>query len=77
MKTGWTILTAFIGGAVLGTTAGLLFAPEKGENQRRKIKETLDKYGIKLGKDEFNCLVDDIKSINNPDDNPAVDLDAE
>ena len=42
MKTGWTILTAFIGGAVLGTTAGLLFAPEKGENQRRKIKETLN-----------------------------------
>lgn len=77
MKTGWTILTAFIGGAVLGTTTGLLFAPEKGENQRRKIKETLNKYGIKLGKDELNCLVDDIKSINNPDDNPFVDLDAE
>ena len=53
MKTGWTILTAFIGGAVLGTTAGLLFAPEKGENQRRKIPKnsaesrTSAKYNFK------------------------------
>lgn len=73
MKTGWTILTAFIGGAVLGTTAGLLFAPEKGEDQRRKIKATLNKYGIKLGKDELDCFIDDIKSINTPADNLSED----
>ena len=33
-------LLAFIAGAAAGLTLGLLFAPEKGEETRRKLKET-------------------------------------
>ena len=34
-------LLAFIAGAAAGLTIGLLFAPEKGEETRRKLKETV------------------------------------
>lgn len=34
-------LFAFVVGAAAGLTLGLLFAPEKGEDTRRKLKETV------------------------------------
>ena len=34
-------LFAFVAGAAGGLTLGLLFAPEKGEDTRRKLKETV------------------------------------
>lgn len=34
-------LFAFVAGAASGLTLGLLFAPEKGEDTRRKLKETV------------------------------------
>ena len=34
-------LFAFIAGAAAGLTIGLLFAPEKGEETRRKLKDTV------------------------------------
>lgn len=34
-------LFAFVAGAAAGLTLGLLFAPEKGEDTRRKLKETI------------------------------------
>ena len=34
-------LFAFVAGAAAGLTLGLLFAPEKGEVTRRKLKETV------------------------------------
>lgn len=36
-------LLAFIGGAIAGAVIALLFAPEKGENTRRKIKNLAEK----------------------------------
>lgn len=36
------VLFAFISGAVLGAAAALLFAPEAGEETRKKIKDTVD-----------------------------------
>lgn len=45
---GLSILAAFLGGAVVGAAAGILFAPESGEDTRSKIADALRKRGIKL-----------------------------
>lgn len=55
-------LLAFLGGAAVGVAVGLLFAPERGEDTREKIKEALEKKGIKLSKEKMKELVDDIMS---------------
>lgn len=39
-------LLSFIGGAIIGASAAILFTPQKGEDVREKIKETLRKKGI-------------------------------
>lgn len=39
-------LYAFLGGAIAGAAAALLFAPEKGEDLRNQIKEILRKHGL-------------------------------
>ena len=60
---GFALAAAFVGGAIAGAAIGLLFAPEKGEDQRAKIKEALEKRGIKLDKESFEKLVDEIKGL--------------
>lgn len=62
MKNNWAILAAFLGGAAAGAMLGLLFAPEKGEDQRKKIMDVLAKKGIRLSKEDFNRLVNEITS---------------
>ena len=78
------LAAAFAGGAILGAAAGLLFAPAKGEDQRAKIKEILEKRGVKLSKESFNKLVDEIKNIGRKRKNtdsqealPSEDFDVE
>ncbi len=36
-------LLAFIGGAIIGAAAAILFAPESGSETRKKIKDTFEK----------------------------------
>ena len=57
---GLNILVAFIGGAAIGAALGILFAPEKGEDTRQKIKDILREKGIKLNRSEMDDLVDKI-----------------
>ena len=41
-----TLISAFVGGAIVGCGAALLFAPEKGSDVRTRICELLKRKGI-------------------------------
>ncbi|MFV0470451.1 MAG: YtxH domain-containing protein [Paludibacteraceae bacterium] len=73
MKNVGGFLAGILGGAIVGAAIGLLFAPEKGEDTRNKIVDTLgdtkdkviaalEKRGIKLSKSEVEDLVDELKA---------------
>jgi len=62
MKNSAGIIAAFLGGAIIGGVLGILFAPESGEETRKKIVDALEKRGIKLSKDEMDDLVEELKS---------------
>lgn len=51
------ILYAFLGGAIVGCSAAILFAPEKGEDIRSKICDLVKRKGIKISDAEVDELV--------------------
>ncbi len=56
------LLYAFLGGAIVGCTAAVLFAPEKGTDLRNRIKTLLKKKGIDFTDDEVEQLVEQISA---------------
>ncbi len=59
---GLSLLYAFLGGALVGASAAILFAPEKGSDLRSRIKEMLKKNGIDFRDDEVEQLVKQISA---------------
>ena len=59
---GLGLLYAFLGGALVGASAAILFAPEKGSDLRSRIKEMLKKNGIDFSDDEVEQLVKQISA---------------
>lgn len=51
------LLYAFLGGAIVGCGAALLFAPEKGEELRERIVKILKKRGVTVCDSEVDALV--------------------
>ena len=58
-------LGAFLGGALAGAAIGILVAPDKGSNTRKKISNTVDdflkKHNIKLNRKEVGDLIEDLE----------------
>ena len=54
------VVAVFLGGIVVGAAAGVLFAPEKGTDTRKKIADLLREKGIRLNRAEMDDLVDQI-----------------
>ena len=52
-----TLLYAFLGGALVGAGAALLFAPEKGSDVRARICKLIKRKGIDMSDDEVDALV--------------------
>lgn len=57
---GLNVLAAFIGGAAVGAAIGILLAPEKGEDTRKKIADTLRAKGINLDPKAMRELVNEL-----------------
>lgn len=58
------ILYAFLGGAIVGCGAAILFAPEKGEELRNRIVKILKRKGIKISDEEVDALVAELTGEN-------------
>ena len=52
-----TLLYAFLGGALVGAGAALLFAPEKGSDVRARICKLIKRKGIDMSDAEVDALV--------------------
>lgn len=58
---GLNIFLAVLGGAAIGAAAGLLFAPDSGENTRARIKKYLRERGAyPADEDKLDELVEEI-----------------
>ena len=55
-------LFTFLGGALVGAAVAILFAPESGDETRRKIKDSFDK--------EYQNLKEKINRLKTPEDMP-------
>ncbi len=57
-----TLISAFVGGAIAGCAAALLFAPEKGAEVRTRICDILRKHGCTVSDAEVDALVAELAS---------------
>lgn len=57
------LLYAFLGGAIVGAGAAILFAPAKGSDTRAKIAALLRKKGLKISDSEVDQLVAELAGV--------------
>ena len=54
------LLYAFLGGAIAGAAAAILFAPEKGSDLRERIKTMMRRKGLRCSDSEIDRLVEQL-----------------
>lgn len=54
------LIAAFLGGAIVGAGAAVLFAPEKGADLRARICDILKRRGVTCSADEVDALVEQL-----------------
>lgn len=52
-----TLISAFVGGAIVGCGAALLLTSEKGTDVRKRIVDILNKRGVRISDSEVDALV--------------------
>ena len=52
-----TLISAFVGGAIVGCGAALLLTPEKGTDVRKRIVDILNKRGVRISDSEVDAFV--------------------
>lgn len=57
-----TMISAFLGGAIVGCGAALLFTPEKGSDLRSRLVTLLRKRGVKISDEEVDALVAELSA---------------
>ena len=67
------IVLAVVGGALVGASLGLLFAPKKGEDTRSEILDYLKSKGINLKRSKLEQLVDEIEEAAAKEAGPPSD----
>lgn len=53
---------AFLGGIAAGVLVGIMFAPDKGSETRKKIIEILEEKGLTLSCEQIESFIEDVKS---------------
>lgn len=54
------LISAFLGGALAGAGAAILFAPEKGEELRGRIVEILRRRGLVCKENDVDAIVEQL-----------------
>jgi gas vesicle protein len=73
MNTTMKVLGGFLGGVALGTLAGILIAPDRGSNTRKKFKDESKRLYSEIGESVAHTMRELTSSFRNPAQKPEYE----